>query len=115
MSFYVYTVASGRNGTIYVGSTDNLSRRVWQHKTKACSGFSKTHGYDQLVWFESLSSRQNAFSRERRIKEWRRSWKLLLIEEENPSWRDLYEELNGAPDPDGPLYDLGPGIRRDER
>jgi putative endonuclease len=103
MSFYVYIVASGRNGTIYIGSTDNLSKRIWEHKTKARDGFSKIYGCDQLVWFESFETRQGAFRRERRLKEWRRSWKLLLIEKDNPTWRDLYGGLNGEPDPDGAL------------
>ena len=101
--YYVYIVASGRNGTIYVGSTDNLSKRIWEHKTKARAGFTKAYGCDRLVWFESFSSRPNAFRRERQIKEWRRSWKLLLIEEDNPTWRELYDGLNGEPDPDGAL------------
>jgi putative endonuclease len=95
MSFYVYIVASGRNGTIYVGSTDDLSKRIWEHKSKARDGFTKTYGCDQLVWFETFEERENAFRRERRIKEWRRSWKLMLIEEDNPSWADLYERLQG--------------------
>ena len=94
MAFYVYIVANRRNGTIYTGSTDDLGRRIWEHKSKALEGFSKTYGCDQLVWYESFSSREEAFIRERRIKEWRRSWKLLLIEEDNPTWRDLYETLN---------------------
>ena len=108
MGFYVYIVVSGRNGTIYVGSTDDLSKRIWQHKTKARAGFTKAYGCDQLVWFESFEARQNAFRRERQIKEWRRRWKLRLIEEANPTWRDLYETLNGEPDPDGAL---GSGAR----
>jgi predicted GIY-YIG superfamily endonuclease len=66
-------------------------------------GFTKTYGCDQLVWFETFGSRAGAFRRERQIKEWRRSWKLLLIEEENPTWRDLYDGLHGEPDPDGAL------------
>ena len=94
MAFYVYIVANRRNGTIYTGSTDDLGRRIWEHKSKAFEGFSKTYGCDQLVWYESFSSREEAFIRERRIKEWRRSWKLLLIEQDNPTWRDLYETLN---------------------
>ena len=95
MSFYVYIVANGRNGAIYIGSTDNLAKRTWEHKAKAREGFSKTYGCDQLVWFETFSLRENAFRRERRIKAWRRSWKLMLIEEGNPTWRDLYETLTG--------------------
>jgi putative endonuclease len=103
MAFYVYIVASDRNGTIYTGSTDDLARRIWEHKTKAREGFSKSYGCDQLVWFESFSSRDEAFRQEGRIKAWRRRWKVLLIEEHNPTWRDLYETLLGSPDPDSAL------------
>jgi putative endonuclease len=92
--FYTYILASGRNGTLYVGSTDDLRRRIRRHKTKQEPGFTARHGVDQLVWFQSFETRGNAFRRERRIKEWRRSWKILLIEAENPTWRDLYDDLN---------------------
>ncbi len=92
--FYTYILASGRNGTLYVGSTDDLRRRTYRHKTKQEKGFTARYGVDQLVWFQSFESRSNAFRRERRIKEWRRSWKILLIESENPTWRDLYDDLN---------------------
>jgi putative endonuclease len=95
MSFYVYIVANHRNGTIYVGSTDDLAKRIWEHKEEVRDGFTKTYGCHQLVWCEIFEDRENAFRCERRIKEWRRSWKLLLIEESNPTWRDLYEALNG--------------------
>ncbi len=95
MAFYVYIVANRRNGAIYVGSTDNISERVYQHKTKAFPGFTARYGCDQLVWYETHETRENAFLRERRIKDWRRSWKILLIEEANPTWADLYETLNG--------------------
>ena len=103
MAFYVYIVASRRNGTIYIGSTDDLARRIWEHKTKARDGFSKTYGCDRLVWFETFPSRADAFTRERRLKEWRRSWKLMLIEADKPAWQDLYDSLHGRPDPDGAL------------
>ena len=93
--FYVYIVASGRNGTIYVGMTDDIGRRIFEHKSKAIPGFTAKYGCDQLVWFEAHETRDSAFRRERQIKEWRRSWKLVLIEEANPTWRDLYETLNG--------------------
>ena len=92
--FYVYMLASGRNSTLYVGQTDNLARRVLQHKSKNICGFTAIRGVDHLVWFETFEFRPNAFRRERRIKEWRRSWKIMLIEAENPTWRDLYDELN---------------------
>ncbi len=93
MAFYVYIVASGRNGAIYTGSTDDLAARIWQHKTKAIPGFTARYGCDKLVWYEVHETREAAFQRERRIKEWRRSWKMLAIEEANPTWADLYETL----------------------
>lgn len=83
--FYTYIVASGRNGTIYIGSTDDLGRRVYEHKTKAFRGFTARYGCDRLVWYEAHDTRESAFLRERRLKAWRRSWKLLLIEEANPT------------------------------
>ena len=95
MSFYVYIVASGRNGTLYIGMTDDLGRRVWEHKEKVYRGFSANHGCNRLVWYEVHDTRESAFVRERQMKEWRRSWKLMLIERDNPTWADLYETLNG--------------------
>ena len=92
MAFYCYIVASCRNGTLYIGSTDSLTIRIGQHKTRTFDGFTARHGCDQLVWFQTFDTRESAFRRERRMKEWRRSWKLELIEEANPDWRDLYWE-----------------------
>ena len=92
--FYVYILASRRNGTIYTGSTDDLRVRVEQHKAKKFSGFTAKYGVDQLVWFESHPSRDQAFRRERQIKEWRRLWKLQLIEARNPNWLDLFDDLD---------------------
>jgi len=94
MSFYIYIVANRRNGAIYTGMTDDLSGRIWQHKSKALPGFTARYGCDQLVWYEVCETREGAFRRERQIKEWRRSWKLMLIEAANPTWADLYETLN---------------------
>jgi putative endonuclease len=94
MAFYVYIVGSRRNGSIYVGMTDDLAKRVWDHKAKVRPGFTAKYGCDQLVWYEVFESREGAFRRERQIKEWRRSWKLMLIEEANPTWADLYETVN---------------------
>ena len=94
MSFYVYIVANRRNGAIYTGMTDDIAQRVWQHKTKAFDGFTARYGCDKLVWYQVCETREGAFLRERQIKEWRRSWKLMLIEEANPTWADLYETLN---------------------
>ncbi|MGH7012432.1 MAG: GIY-YIG nuclease family protein, partial [Caulobacteraceae bacterium] len=92
--FFTYIVASGRNGTIYVGMTEDLIARVQQHKEKAFAGFTARYGVEKLVWFESHESREDAFRRERQIKEWKRLWKLQLIERENPNWRDLAEDLD---------------------
>jgi putative endonuclease len=94
MAFYVYMVANRRNGAVYIGMTDDLAQRIWQHKTKKHRGFTAAHGCDKLVWYEVHEERETAFRRERQLKEWRRSWKLLLIEEANPTWADLYETLN---------------------
>jgi putative endonuclease len=94
LAFYVYIVASARNGTMYIGMTDDLARRVWVHKEKINSGFTAKYGCDKLVWYETHDSRESAFTRERQLKEWRRSWKLMLIEAENPTWSDLCETLN---------------------
>jgi putative endonuclease len=94
MSFWVYIVASGRNGTLYVGHTDDLPKRIWEHRTGAKSGFASRHGCTQLVWMEPFPAREEAKSRERAIKHWYRAWKLRLIEADNPDWRDLYDDLN---------------------
>ncbi len=93
--FFTYIMASQRNGTIYVGSTDALVNRAVEHREKTRPGFTAKYGVSRLVWFEPHGSRESAFRRERRIKEWRRSWKIMLIEESNPTWRDLFEDLNG--------------------
>jgi len=89
--FWVYIMANRRNGAIYTGHTDNLWKRVHQHRNGAHDGFTKQYECKTLVWAEWHETRSGAFSRERRIKEWRRSWKLLLIEERNPTWRDMLE------------------------
>ena len=94
MSFYTYILASAPHGTIYVGMTDNLSRRIYEHREKVRRGFTSKYGVTRLVWFESYELRENAFRRERRIKEWKRRWKIELIEADNPTWRDLYDDLN---------------------
>lgn len=92
--FYIYILASRRNGTLYTGSTDDLANRVWRHKNKAIKGFAATYGVDKLVWFETYDAREDAFTRERRIKEWKRAWNIELIEKTNPEWTDLFETLN---------------------
>ena len=93
MSFFVYILASQRNGTLYVGMTDDLVKRIWMHKNEILPEFTKEYQVKKLVWFEVHESRESAFRRERQIKKWNRAWKLELIEKTNPAWRDLYEEI----------------------
>lgn len=94
---HAYLLASGRNGTLYVGVTSDLVRRVWKHHQHLVEGFTKRYGVDRLVYYEVHGSMEKAVRREKRLKRWHRSWKLELIEEVNPTWRDLYEELEGIP------------------
>lgn len=84
-----YIMASRRNGTIYTGMTANLEARVWKHRNGVFDGFSKAHGCDRLVWFERFGLVVDAIRREKQIKEWKRDWKLKLIEDGNPAWIDL--------------------------
>ena len=93
MAFYVYILASKRNGTLYVGMTDDLSRRMLEHQEGVLPGFTKKYGVTILVWFEVHESRESAFARERAIKKWNRRWKVELIEKTNPGWRDLSDHL----------------------
>jgi len=92
--FYTYIVASKRNGTLYTGSTDSITKRIYEHREKLRPGFTAKYGVSILVWYEPHDTRDAAFHRERQIKEWRRVWKLRLVEEQNPTWRDLYDELS---------------------
>ncbi|HEY8383177.1 MAG TPA: GIY-YIG nuclease family protein [Microvirga sp.] len=94
MTYWVYMLASRRYGTLYVGVTNNLSLRVWQHRTKVSRGFTEKYGVDRLVWYESYDRIDEAISREKSLKKWRRDWKIRLIEEMNPEWEDLYLVLN---------------------
>lgn len=91
--YFVYILASQRNGTLYVGVTGDLSRRVGEHKAGAVPGFTKRYGVDRLVLVEGYSSIIEARDRERRLKRWKRDWKLELIEKTNPMWRDLTNEI----------------------
>ena len=91
---YVYILASQRNGTLYVGVTADLSRRVYEHRTGIIPGFTKTYGVTRLVWYELHGDITEAIAQEKRIKRWRRAWKVALIERNNPQWFDLYETLN---------------------
>ena len=89
----VYIMANKRNGTIYTGVTANLPARVWQHKNNAVTGFTKKHRLHLLVYYEMHQDIISAATREMQIKKWLRKWKLELIENANPYWRDLYEDI----------------------
>jgi putative endonuclease len=91
--FYVYLLASKRNGTLYIGVTSNLLQRVWQHKKKLVEGFTKKYNVDMLVYYEEHPDAESAIAREKQMKKWRRGWKIRLIEEANPSWKDLYDDI----------------------
>ena len=94
MNFYVYILASRRNGTLYVGMTDDLVRRVWEHRIGAVPGFTRKYGVKMLVWYEQHETREMAFQLERQLKKWNRAWKLQLIERFNPTWKDLAVDLS---------------------
>lgn len=89
----VYLLASKRNGTLYTGVTSDLIQRVWQHKNDVVEGFTKRYQVHTLVWFEVHETMASAIAREKAIKEWKRAWKVELIEKNNPTWRDLYDEI----------------------
>ena len=91
--FYVYILASGQNGTLYIGVTSNLLQRVWQHKEGFADGFTKRYNIKSLVWYEQHEEAVPAITREKQLKKWNRAWKIDLIEKKNPDWRDLYLEL----------------------
>ncbi|PXA84920.1 GIY-YIG nuclease [Caulobacter sp. D4A] len=94
MAFYVYIIASRRNGTLYIGHTDDLARRIWEHQEKVRPGFTRKYHVGILVWYEVHDTRESVLIRERQMKKWRRLWKLELIERTNPGWRDLAQDLN---------------------
>jgi putative endonuclease len=93
MNCFVYMMASSRNGTLYVGVTSDLVKRVFQHKNDVADGFTKKYRVHDLVWFESTPSIEEAVRKEKQIKDWKRAWKVALIEKENPEWRDLYADI----------------------
>lgn len=94
MAYFVYILASDRNGTLYIGVTNDLIRRIYEHKSKVVRGFTSRYGVDRLVWFEVYDDPATAIAREKEIKKWRRAWKLRLIEESNPQWLDLCEQIS---------------------
>ena len=91
--YFVYIMAKGRNSTFYVGMTSDLPKRVWEHKTGIADGFTKKYGIKNLVYYEVFDDPENAIKREKRLKKWTRAWKMKTIEEINPNWKDLYEEI----------------------
>ena len=91
--FYVYILASKRNGTLYIGVTSNLVQRTWQHKEGQVEGFSKKYGVKNLVYFEVHETAESALTREKQLKKWERAWKIRLIERNNPEWRDLTDMI----------------------
>ena len=91
--YFVYIMASDRNGTIYIGVSNNLTKRVWEHKNSVVKGFTDKYHVHKLVYYEMYSDIQLAIKREKLLKKWNRQWKLELIEKENPQWHDLYEKI----------------------
>ena len=92
-TYYVYIMASGKNGTLFVGSTNDLIRRVYEHRQGLVEGFTKRYGVTRLVYFEETANVRAAVQRERTIKHWSRAWKVALVEEANPNWCDLYDDI----------------------
>ncbi len=91
--FYVYILSNKRNGTLYIGVTSDLLKRIWQHKNKKVKGFTEKYNISHLVLFETHETAESAITREKQIKKWNRAWKLRLIEEKNPQWIDLFDEI----------------------
>ena len=89
----VYILASQRNGTLYIGVTSDLPSRIWQHRNNQVAGFTQHHRVHTLVWYETLDTMESAIRREKALKEWKRAWKIKLIEDRNPYWRDLDCEI----------------------
>ncbi|MGJ7903442.1 GIY-YIG nuclease family protein [Lysobacter sp. 1R34A] len=92
----VYLLASAKRGTLYTGVTSDLIQRVWQHREHLAQGFTERYGFDRLVWYEQHETMENAIQREKKIKKWNREWKIRLIEENNPEWRDLWQDIAGT-------------------
>ena len=92
-TYYIYIMASKKNGMLYIGVTDDLYRRVWQHKNDVHEGFTKKYSVHNLVWYDATNDVEGAIQSEKQMKKWNRQWKINLIEKENPEWTDLYERL----------------------
>ncbi|MCL4428174.1 MAG: GIY-YIG nuclease family protein [Deltaproteobacteria bacterium] len=92
-NYYVYILSSKRNGTLYTGVTSDIVKRVYEHKQNVVEGFTKKYNIHMLVWYEIHDSAESAINKEKQIKKWKRTWKLKLIEKDNPEWIDLYESI----------------------
>ncbi len=92
-NYYIYIIANKKNGTIYVGVTSDLVKRIYEHKNKLVEGFSSKYGLDMLVYFEETNDVNSAIKREKQIKSWKREWKINLIEKDNSEWKDLYNDI----------------------
>ncbi len=91
--YFVYLLSTKKNGTLYIGVTNDLLKRVFEHKSKSVAGFTKKYNITRLVWFDETSDVKEAIGKEKQMKKWKRAWKVRLIEESNPSWKDLYDDL----------------------
>ena len=96
MAYFVYLLASKKYGTLYLGVTNDIDRRTYQHRTKVTGGFTARYGVNKLVWFEIYDDAVTAIAREKELKKWRRDWKTNLIDRDNPNWDDLYWGLTGT-------------------
>ena len=121
LAFFVYILASRLHGTLYIGVTNDMARRVWEHRQGKGSLFAKRYKVHRLVHMEAFDDPRDAIQREKTLKDWQRAWKIALIEKDNPDWRDLYEELNQQapqshpPRPGRPGFDpLLSGLARDQ-
>lgn len=94
-NFFVYMMASGKNGTLYIGVTSDLKKRVWEHKNNVVEGFTGKYAVHDLVWYEAQENAEGAITREKQMKEWKREWKIKRIVEMNPEWKDLYGDICG--------------------
>lgn len=92
----IYVLASQRNGTLYIGVTSNLIKRIWEHRGNLVQGFTEKYSVHNLVYYEQAETMEAAITREKQLKKWKRDWKVKLIEKNNPTWRDLYPEILGG-------------------
>ena len=93
--FWIYILTNKPKGTLYIGVTSDLAKRVWEHKNKVVEGFTQQYNLDRLVHCEAFSDAESAITREKQMKKWKRAWKIRLIEDSNPGWRDLFDDING--------------------